>query len=193
MVSQSARRDCGSRPVVGSSRNSTSGSPTSAKATARRWRCPPDSFRPRSTASPRAASRPAAFRRERALVIEAPEQAHRFLDRQPVEETRLLQRHADALAQPVRSSMAQVRPSSSTVPDGRRNQALEDLHRGGLPGAVRTEQTEALAATHLQIEPVHRDHVGVLLDQVFDANRGVHGASAQHYSRSGPDTPPPFC
>ena len=41
--SQSWRRDCGSSPVVGSSRNSSSGSPTSAQATASRCFCPPES------------------------------------------------------------------------------------------------------------------------------------------------------
>ena len=42
-MSQTCRRDCGSRPVVGSSRNRSSGSPTSAQATARRCFWPPES------------------------------------------------------------------------------------------------------------------------------------------------------
>src|ERR1039458_5233497 len=40
--SQSWRRACGSRPVVGSSRNRKSGSPTSAQASASRCFCPPE-------------------------------------------------------------------------------------------------------------------------------------------------------
>ena len=44
ITSQSCRRDCGSSPVVGSSRKSSSGSPTSAQATARRCFWPPESF-----------------------------------------------------------------------------------------------------------------------------------------------------
>ena len=42
--SQSWRRACGSRPVVGSSRNRKSGSPTSAQAIASRCFCPPERF-----------------------------------------------------------------------------------------------------------------------------------------------------
>ena len=38
------KRDCGSSPVVGSSRKSRSGSPTSAQARASRWRWPPESW-----------------------------------------------------------------------------------------------------------------------------------------------------
>ena len=41
-ASHRERRAAGSRPVVGSSRNTSSGSLTRASATANRWRCPPD-------------------------------------------------------------------------------------------------------------------------------------------------------
>src|SRR5436853_358405 len=44
MISHSWRRLCGSSPVVGSSRNRIFGLHTSAVATARRWRCPPESL-----------------------------------------------------------------------------------------------------------------------------------------------------
>jgi hypothetical protein len=43
-TSQALRRALGSNPVVGSSRNSSSGSPASAIATSRRRCCPPESL-----------------------------------------------------------------------------------------------------------------------------------------------------
>ncbi|KYF78423.1 hypothetical protein BE17_29325 [Sorangium cellulosum] len=42
---QISRRDAGSRPVLGSSRKSTSGSPASAQASDSRCFCPPESPR----------------------------------------------------------------------------------------------------------------------------------------------------
>ena len=42
-------------------------------------------------------------------------------------------------------------------------QPFEDLDRGGLAGAVRAEQAEALAAKHLQVEAVDGDHGSVAL------------------------------
>ncbi|CPU67806.1 Uncharacterised protein [Mycobacteroides abscessus] len=44
---QNARRAWGSNPVVGSSRNSSSGRPTIPSATSSRRRCPPESWRVR--------------------------------------------------------------------------------------------------------------------------------------------------
>ena len=46
-----ARRAAGSKPVVGSSRKISSGSPTSPKARSRRRRCPPESVRARRSAA----------------------------------------------------------------------------------------------------------------------------------------------
>ena len=59
----SCRRDCGSRPVVGSSRNSRSGLPTSAQATASRCFCPPESFPTQASRFDSRARRAAAPRR----------------------------------------------------------------------------------------------------------------------------------
>ena len=98
--SHSWRRDCGSSPVVGSSRNSSSGSPTSAQATARRCRCPPEMLVAR-----------VAFLAERdqlqhrvdgrGRAIERAEQRAALRHRQLLGEVGLLQRHAEALAQRV--------------------------------------------------------------------------------------------
>ena len=76
------------------------------------------------------------------------------------------------------ASRSHRRPSTSTLPGGRREQPLEDLDGRRLPRAVGTEEPEALAASHLEIEPVDGDDVAVSLHQTFDANRGVHCEAA---------------
>ena len=53
IVSHAARRAAGSKPVVGSSRKISSGSPTSARAKSSRRACPPDSLRARTSSDSR--------------------------------------------------------------------------------------------------------------------------------------------
>ena len=96
---QSWRRDCGSRPVVGSSRNSRSGSLTSAHATARRCFWPPESlptqlrrFASSSTISSTSVDR-------RALPVERSEEPDDLLDGELLVELRLLQLDAEPLPQ----------------------------------------------------------------------------------------------
>ena len=144
--SQSCRRDCGSRPVVGSSRNSSSGSPASAHASASRCFCPPDSL----------TTQLARFRFElddleqfvdgAPAVVEGAEQAERLLDGQLVGELRLLELDAEALTQLALVVRASVSPSTSTSPASGVEQPFEDLDRRRLAGAVRSEQPEAFAA-----------------------------------------------
>ena len=109
-------------------------------------------------------------RHVRTLVVEGAEQAHRFLDRQLVGELRFLELDAEALPQ-----LAFVRgPAQAQHLDLARvggEQALEDLDRGGLAGAVRAEQPEALAALDRERQPVDGDHRAVALHQI----RAAHG------------------
>ena len=62
-------------------------------------------------------------------------------------------------------------PSTSTSPPSCGDEPLEDLDRGGLAGAVRAEQAEALAGAHLEVEAVDGDHVAVALHQAGAAER----------------------
>jgi len=61
-------------------------------------------------------------------------------------------------------------------------ESLEDLHGGGLPGAVRAEDAEDLALGDLERDVPHRHGVAVALGQVLDLDDGCPGRS------SGPGT-----
>src|SRR5262249_7538340 len=75
-------------------------------------------------------------------------------------ELRLLQLNPEARAEPSRVGL----PASIEhlhIAGIRREQPFEDLDRRRLAGAVRTEQTEALAARNVEIEAVHGGHFAV--------------------------------
>ena len=60
-----------------------------------------------------------------------------------------------------------------------RSQALEDLDRRRLAGAVRAEQAEDLAGRDVEVDPVDRPDVAVLLDQTADPDDRV-GTDRRH-------------
>ncbi|MFC5124214.1 hypothetical protein ACFPRL_12700 [Pseudoclavibacter helvolus] len=66
-------------------------------------------------------------------------------------------------------------------------EALEDLDRGALAGAVRSEQGEGLAVAHVEGEPVDDVAVSVALDEVGDLNGGwcVHASIQRLTVRAG--------
>src|SRR5205085_2342195 len=98
--------------------------------------------------------------------VETAEQAHRFLDRQLVGQLRVLELDAEALAQGARlGASGPVQPEDLHVPRIGRREPLQDLDGGGLAGAVRPEQAEALSRGHREIEPRDRQHVAITLDQ----------------------------
>ena len=154
MMSQSWRRDCGSRPVVGSSRNSSSGSPTSAQATASRCFCPPESSPTQDLAFSSSETWAMASLGFDPLAVEAAEERERFADGELFGEPRLLQRDADALADFV-VLLAPAAAEHFDFAGGGVEQAFEDFDRGGLAGAVGPEQAEAFALLDGQIEPAH--------------------------------------
>ena len=55
------------------------------------------------------------------------------------------------------------KPATLAVPAGGREEAGEDAHRGGLPGAVRAEEADDLALFHLEGDVVYRDSTCVSL------------------------------
>ena len=153
ITSQAARRAAGSKPVVGSSRNSTSGSPIESEAEVEPALL---SARERAHAlASRFSSRPT---RPITLVD---------VQRLPVvpgEELEALARRVrfgyiadDWRTTPMRSRQSQARPLRVLVEHGDRAAvaravALEDLDRRRLAGAVRTEQAEHLARLDLEVD-----------------------------------------
>ena len=95
------RRAIGSRFWVSSSRNTSSGRPTRARATNSRWRSPPDRApNGRRSSSPSCHSSTSSLGRARRRVQRG-EQRQRLADAHPLGEGGVLQLGADAAAQPV--------------------------------------------------------------------------------------------
>ena len=179
MMSQSCRRDCGSRPVVGSSRNSSSGSPTRAQATASRCFWPPESLPTQASAFSSSDTRRDGLVGVEAAAVEAAEQRERLADGQLLGEARLLQRDADAFPDGgVVAAPAQA--EDLDLAGGRGEQPFEDLDRRGLAGAVGAEQAEALARLDGQVEAAQRPRPAagrVGLHEIRAADGGGHGGS----------------
>jgi hypothetical protein len=55
------------------------------------------------------------------------------------------------------------KPATLAVPDGGREEAGQDAHRGGLAGAVGAEEADDLALFHLEGDVVHGDSACVSL------------------------------
>ena len=182
-TSQSWRRDCGSSPVVGSSRNSRSGLPASAHASDSRCFWPPESLPTRLAALALELDDLQQLVDRAAAAIERAEQAEHLLDRQLLAELRLLQLNAEPLPDlPLVRAPAEA--EHLDLAGVGREQPLENLDRRRLAGAVRAEQAEALAALHVQRQPVHGDDVAVALFESVTSHREVvHGVSV---SAGGP-------
>jgi len=167
-TSQSDRRPCGSRPAVGSSRKITSGSFTSARASARRW--------------------PASGERDVVCVslvlqlheieklggvdplrVIAAEEVERLARRDLVVEARGLQLHADAGA-----DLGRVLPPVEAANLDRagvgRRKALDHLEGRRLPRAVRAEEPEDLAFGDAQVHARDGHDLRELLAEAADAD-----------------------
>ena len=144
-VSHAARRAAGSKPVVGSSRNISSGSPTSASAKSSRRCWPPESVRARRSA---ASSRPAS-------AITSSTSRGARIQRRPVRDrlahgqvrvgAAALQHDPDPRAQRAGALAGVVAEHATPSPRVARAVALEDLDGRRLAGAVGPEQAEHLA------------------------------------------------
>ena len=60
------------------------------------------------------------------------------------------------------------KPATLAVPDGGREEAGEDAHRGGLAGAVGAEKADDLSFFDFEGDVVDSDSTGVSLGQTFD-------------------------
>src|SRR5258705_1572796 len=106
------------------------------------------------------------------LPVERSKQREDFTHGDLVGELRFLQLNAEPLAQGApRGAVAPRRPQNLDVAGVGRREALEDLDRGGLPGAVRPEQPEALAGRDRQVETRDRHDITEALGQRAAADR----------------------
>ena len=113
-------------------------------------------------------------RRRRALAKEAAEELERLEDGELLGELRLLQLDAEPLAQLGRVGLPPQPEHLDDAGVGRR-QALADLDRRGLAGAVRSEQAETLAGVDLEVDAVDGDDVLIRLPEILDAQGGTGG------------------
>ena len=143
--SQNSRRASGSKPVVGSSRKSSSGRPTMPSATSSRRFCPPERVCVRALALSVSPTRPITAVRVVRRRVERGEVVHHLAHGQLVELAGALQHDADP-GPPVLAGRVRVDAEHADLAAVAPPVALQDLHRGGLAGAVRSEQGEHLAA-----------------------------------------------
>ena len=156
IVSQAVRRAPGSKPVVGSSRKISSGSPTSASPRSSRRFWPPESVRTRASRLLGRGRRSRSPRRRRAAArssrrTRAGSRARSGSGRA----TTTAARRRPARATRGRRAAGST-PSTSTVAGVALAVALEDLDRRRLAGAVRAEQAEHLARLDLEVDPAQR-------------------------------------
>ena len=183
MTLQAARRADGSKPVVGSSRKMSSGSPMSPSATSSRRRCPPESCSPerlRLFGEADELDRVVDVARRRVVArVQLEALAHR--------QAGLRRRFLEHGAHPVPPFGAGVRRIDAEhlhLAVGARAKAFEDLHGRRLPGAVRAEEGEDLAAADLEVDPRDGFRGAVALLQAPNGDHGVvHGRTLAQWAR----------
>ena len=155
MRSQNCRLASGSKPVVGSSRNSSSGMAMMPSATSSRRRCPPDSVR---TLEPDDGAEPDEFEqllRTRACAVAFGEHAHGLGHGEHPEVAGLLQHDAD-LGAPAPPRGPGILTEDAHLPGVAFAVALEDLDGRRLARPVGTEDREDLAVADVEIQIAHR-------------------------------------
>ena len=202
-TSHASRRAFGSNPVVGSSRNSRSGSPIRPSARSRRRFWPPDRLRTFFRCCParptRSITSPTVPRRR----VVAGVAGDRLADRQVGLDRDVLQHQPDPLAQrPAVGPVAGIDAEHIDPPGVPGAESLQDLQDGGLAGAVRPEQREDLPAGDGEAHPAHGLHRAIALPQPRHDDRAgggvparvaawaVRSAAAVTCVRTGP---PPSC
>ena len=184
MISQSAMRDCGSSPEVGSSRNRIRGRWTMLRATMRRWAIPPESVATsafarsdrRKTSSISVATRlrlSGAHAEVPAVEVEVLPDGQAAVERVGLRD--------DA------HHRLGLRRVSDDVDAGDGRGALggdhagrEHAHRGGLARAVGAQQAEDLALHDLQVEPIDGLDARVVdLREAFGADHHAIGHGDQ--------------
>jgi hypothetical protein len=175
IVDQAPRRAAGSKPVVGSSRKISSGSPTSASARSRRAR----------VALLAQAGQLDHLIDVARVGIEMREMVEQLGDARVVVDAAALQHDPDSRAQLARTIVG-VEPEDADLPGGALAVALEDLHGARLTGPVGTEQTINLTAPNRELDPPHRLEPPVALAQITDLNRRLHARHAGNHPKIKP-------
>ena len=178
------RRADGSKPVVGSSRKSRSGSPTRARARSRRRRWPPERSLTRSALLAGQAHELDELAGRAAARVVAPVHGEDLGHGQLGLGGGLLQDDADALAQRPLAVLGVV-AEHAHLAGAARAVALEDLGRGGLARAVGAEEAEDLPGGDGEGDVAHRLHVAVGLAQAVDLDCRLHGYRVGHRGRRG--------
>ena len=173
IVCHARRRASGSKPVVGSSRKTISGSPTSASPRSRRRRCPPERRAHERVALLLEADELDDVADRPRLRVVAGEQREILGDGEAVVEGRGLEDDADPLA-PVETRGGRVLAEHGHRPAVALAVALEDLDGRRLAGAVRAEQPEDLALRDLEADSAQRLELLVGLAEI------VYGHGARH-------------
>ena len=162
-------RSLASSAPSGSSRSSTDGASTRARARATRCCCPPESCagRRRSSPSRRTSSIASRTRRRPFRLVDAPAPAQPVgdvvLHGQVGEQGVRLEDRVHRAA--MRRDVHEVAAVEQDVAVGRLFEAGDQPQGGGLAATRRTEQREELAGLDAQVDTVHRGDVGELLAQ----------------------------
>ena len=180
-----SRRACGSRPVVGSSRNTTSGKLTNASASASRWRWPPDSVSNGASALSISAKRSSSGSGADRRRVEPAIQRQRLTRGDLVLQRGGLQRGADLLLHLARP-LPRVDPAHLQPARVRFAQPDQAFDGGRLAGAVRSEQAENLARLDLEADAVDGGDAVVLFPEVVndDVWHGDRGTRYRGYIRA---------
>src|SRR5580658_9383535 len=169
MTAHAARRAAGSKPVVGSSRKISSGSPINASATSSRRRWPPERAVARWSAWPVSSTSASVSSARRGIVarvqLEALAHAEAGLG------LRFLQDDPDP-GPPTRRRAPRILTEHLDFATTRPAEALEDLDRGRLAGAVGAQEREDLAAVDVEVDPADRLVAPVALAQAPDRDHG---------------------
>ena len=175
--SWTSRAATGSRPEVGSSRNSTRGSLSSALASATRWRRPLDRVPHRSCArSVRLTACRARSMRARgsAHLVQVGEAVEVLGHAQPQVETRRLGHDRDPAADLHAVLRREREPGDRRRARGRREQRAERAHGRRLAGAVRAEEAEHLARSRpRRRHPEKAMRVAEALGQALHGDRRI--------------------
>ena len=171
MTSHASCRAEGSNPVVGSSRNSRSGSPAEGDGDVQPPLLPPGQLQHPGIALGLQADQFDHLVHRARMRVEPCVHRHRLRHGQVAIHPGGLQDDPDlalqALSLPRRVKAENLDRAVVAGPV-----TLEDLDGGGLPGAVRAEDGEDLPALDEQVDPPHRLHAAVRLGQTVHLDRG---------------------
>ncbi len=190
MRSHTASRACGSSPALGSSRNTTSGRPTIAQASASRWRWPPESRRTAVPAKPSTPSRSASSATGSGVRVQARHVLEQLQRAGAHRQSAVLQHHADA--RPVGGVRGERVGAQHAHRAGiRATQPLAALDGGGLARSVGAEHGGDGPAAGGQVDPVDGAHASVGALQTTDDDGVVGSGGHAPESRSAAANEPP--